>query len=202
MIIAGAGGHALEVLDILQAQSVQDLSVYGERISPLWPRRFPSFSDLDSVKKWLSIHPRFVLGVGNPSFREKLYHQFIQLGGHHQPLRGALPLISPSSQSDQADILSSAFVGAEVELGLGVLVNIGAQIHHEARVGDFSVINPGAILLGACQVGAGCFIGAHATILPGVKVGKDVIIGAGAVIIKDVPEGVTVVGVPGRIIRS
>ena len=200
MIIAGAGGHALEVLDILRPQGLPAVAVYGEKITPLWPKSLPSFSNLHQVNEWLSEHPDFVLGVGAPTFRKKLYQEFIHLGGLHQALRGAQSVISPTAQVATADILTAAFVGAEVRLGVGVLVNAGAQIHHEVSIGDFSVINPGAVLLGACQLGEGCFIGAQATVLPGVKIGNNAIIGAGAVIIRDVPDQVTVVGVPGRII--
>jgi len=199
MIIAGAGGHALEVLDVLRPRNLSSIAVYGEKITPLWPAAIPTFSDLIQVKEWLSQHKEFVLGVGLPVFRKKLYQEFAQLGGSHQALRGPQAVISPSARTEKADILSAVFVGAEVQLGLGVLVNVGAQIHHEVRIGEFSVINPGAVLLGACQLGEGCFIGAQATVLPGVKIGKNAIIGAGAVIIRDVPEDVTVVGVPGKI---
>lgn len=199
MIIAGAGGHALEVLDILRPFSQSSIAVYGEKISPHWPIDLISFSQLDQVKEWLASHPEFVLGVGSPIFRKKLHQEFSQLGGVHKALRGPQCVISPSSQVEKADILSAAFIGAEVHLGNGVLVNVGAQIHHEVSVGNFSVINPGAVLLGACQLEEGCFIGAQATVLPGVKIGKNAIIGAGAVIIRDVPADVTVVGVPGKI---
>ena len=202
MIIAGAGGHALEVLDILRPLSLPAIAVYGEKITPLWPSALPSFSELSQVKEWLTKHQEFVLGVGAPVFRRKLYEAFTHLGGVHQALRGPYSVISPTAQSASADILTSAFVGAEVYLGKGVLVNVGAQIHHEVSVGDFSVINPGAVLLGACQLGEGCFIGAQATVLPGVKIGNNAIIGAGAVIIRDVPDDVTVVGVPGRILAK
>lgn len=198
MIIAGAGGHALEVLDILRPLALPTVAVYGEKITPLWPQSLPSFSDFVQVKEWLSEHPDFVLGVGAPTFRKKLYQEFILLGGLHQVLRGPQAVISPTATVETADILTAAFVGAEVHLGIGVLVNAGAQVHHEVCIGDFSVINPGAVLLGACQLGEGCFIGAQATILPGVKIGNNAIIGAGAVIIRDVPDNVTVVGVPGK----
>jgi sugar O-acyltransferase (sialic acid O-acetyltransferase NeuD family) len=198
MIIAGAGGHALEVLDVLRPLSLSSIAVYGEKITPLWPNGLPSFSELTQVKEWLSKHREFVLGVGSPIFRKKLHQEFTQLGGVYQSLRGPQAVISPTALADRADILTAAFVGAEVQLGLGVLVNVGAQIHHEVSIGDFSVINPGAVLLGAAQLGEGCFIGANATVLPGVRIGDNVTVGAGAVIIRDIPDGATVVGVPGR----
>ena len=202
MIIAGAGGHALEVLDILRNSVKSRIAAYGERISPIWPEELPAFTAWDQVAQWLQTEPDFVLGVGLPDFREKLHEEFSKLGGIHQSLLGPQVVISPSARIVGADILTNSFVGAEVRLGMGVLVNAGAKIHHESKVGDFSVINPGAILLGGCELGDRCYVGAQATILPGVKIGKNAVIGAGAVIIRDVPEGVTVVGVPGRILSS
>jgi sugar O-acyltransferase (sialic acid O-acetyltransferase NeuD family) len=199
MIIAGAGGHALEVLDILRRLSIQSIAVYGEHITPFWPSHLPSFSHLGEVKKWLNSDPSFVLGVGSSEFRKKLFDEFSKLGGQHQTLRGSHAVVSPTAVTEGADVFTSAFVGASVQIGLGVLINVGAQLHHEVKVGEFTVINPGALLLGGCEVGSGCFIGANATVLPGVRVGEGAIVGAGSVIIRDVPAGVTVVGVPGRI---
>lgn len=200
MIIAGAGGHALEVLDILIEQHIARPAVYGEKINPHWPAELPAFSRLEQVSEWLSANAHFVLGLGAPEYRRKLYEEFTTRGGILHALRGALAVLSPTAVADSADLMSGAFVGAQARLGLGVLVNAGAQVHHEVSVGDFSVINPRAVLLGACQVGSGCFIGAQATILPGVSIGDRAIIGAGTVIIRDVPADTTMVGVPGRML--
>jgi sugar O-acyltransferase (sialic acid O-acetyltransferase NeuD family) len=202
MIIAGAGGHALEVLDSLRRSLASNLTAYGEKISPNWPAEVPAFDCWDEVMNLLKLDPSFVLGVGTPDFRKSLYEKFTQSGGVFKVLSGINSVISPSAVSHTADILTNIFIGAQVQLGLGVLINVGAQIHHEVKVGDFSVINPGAILLGGCEVGSGCLIGSQATILPGVRVGDGAVVGAGAVIIRDVPFGATVVGVPGRIIFS
>lgn len=202
MIIAGAGGHALEVLDILGRTIASNLVAYGEKISPHWPDDLQALDCWDEIKKLLQVDPSFVLGVGSPEYRQCLHEKFTNQGGVFKVLSGKHAVISPTATSQQADILTNAFVGAEVKLGLGVLINVGAQVHHEVRVGDFSVVNPGAVLLGGCEVGSGCFIGSQATILPGVRVGDGVVVGAGAVIIRDVPTGATVVGVPGRIVSS
>jgi len=79
-----------------------------------------------------------------------------------------------------------------------VKVNMGAQIHHDCRIGSFSTIAPGACLLGAVTVGEEVFVGANATVLPHRRVGSHAVVGAGAVVTKDVPEGATVTGVPAR----
>jgi sugar O-acyltransferase (sialic acid O-acetyltransferase NeuD family) len=196
MILAGAGGHALEVYDILDSLAyLEELEVFDHNTQKIFFRKRYSVThqleDLSSTD--------FCLGIGSPIYRKKFYDQLLQAGKKHVALRGSQSVISPSAQCAEADIFHLCFIGPETSIGKGCLVNTGAQVHHEAKVGDFSVINPGAFLLGTVQVGEGCSIGAHATILPGIKIGNHVTIGAGAVIIKDVPDGVTVVGVPGRI---
>ena len=51
-------------------------------------------------------------------------------------------------------------------------------------------------------IGDNCYIGTGATILGPVTIGNNVTIGAGAVVIKDIPDGATVVGVPGRVVKT
>lgn len=51
-------------------------------------------------------------------------------------------------------------------------------------------------------IGDNCYIGTGVTILGPVTIGNNFTIGAGAVVTKDVPNGVTVVGVPGRVIKA
>ena len=51
-------------------------------------------------------------------------------------------------------------------------------------------------------IGDNCYIGTGATILGPVTIGNNVTIGAGAVVTKDIPDGATVVGVPGRVVKT
>ncbi len=45
-------------------------------------------------------------------------------------------------------------------------------------------------------------IGSGAVLMCGIKIGKKAIIGAGAVVTKDVNEGETIIGVPGKVLRT
>ena len=206
MVIAGAGGHALELIDVLEniyQPRYNVFTFYDQRpFQGLLMGKYPITNDFDVVRRCFIEDPRFTLAVGRPSARKNLFDRLEELGGELIGLKSHSATISTYSYSLQADILDNCWIGSHVQLGKGVLVNVGAQIHHEAKVGDFSVINPGVILLGACQVGQHSFIGAHATVLPGVKIGDRVTVGAGAVVIRDVPHGVTVVGVPGRVVNG
>ena len=50
-------------------------------------------------------------------------------------------------------------------------------------------------------VGNNVFIGSGAKLLGNITIGDNVKIGANAVILKDIPSNVTVVGVPGKIVK-
>lgn len=202
MIVAGAGGHALELLDILISQGMTENLYFFDGLNSIsiFQDKYPVLKTMDQVRQKFLEDPRFILGTGNPKVRFKIYQDFSKIGGILFPVKGTGLVYSNFAINNDADIFNLCFIGAKTEIGKGSLINTGAQIHHEVKIGEFSEINPGAVLLGKVEVGSFCSIGANATILPKVKIGDNVIVGAGSVVTQDVPDGVTVVGVPGRII--
>lgn len=202
MIVAGAGGHALELLDILISQGMTDNLYFYDGINSIsiFQHVYPVLNTLDQVKEKFLEDPRFILGTGNPKVRNMFYKDFTKAGGKLLSVKGTGIVYSNFTVENDVDIFSLCFIGAQTQIGRGTLINTGAQIHHEVKIGEFSEINPAAVLLGKVEVGSFCLIGANATILPKVKIGDHVIVGAGSVVTHDVPDGVTVVGVPGRVI--
>ena len=202
MIIAGAGGHALEVLDILIANGIKGEFFFYDDLTEkeVFKEKYPVIKSKLELGIKLKDDPRFILGIGTSKLRFHFFQLFTSLGGELIAFSGNSSVISPSSTMQGVDTMNLCYIGPEVRIGKGSLINTGAQIHHEVKIGGFSEVNPGAILLGACQIGAFTSIGTNATILPKLKIGNNVRVGAGAVITKDVPDGVTVVGVPGRIV--
>jgi len=95
-------------------------------------------------------------------------------------------------------VAAQAVIGPCAGLGVGVIVNHGAVVDHDCKVGAFAHIAPCASLGGGVQVGERVLVGAGARILPGVRIGDDVVIGAGAVVLSDVPPGETWTGLPAR----
>lgn len=202
MIVAGAGGHALELLDLLISQEKTENLVFFDEINPgsLFRGKYPILNTEKEVKNHFQNDPNFFLGIGSPNLRRSFYERFVRLGGKLNAIKGHGIARSNFSQGlEGADIFNLCFIGASTQIGNGTLINTGAQIHHEVLIGQFTEINPGAVLLGKVVVGDFCSIGANATILPKVRIGNNVIVGAGSVVTKDVPDGVTVIGVPARI---
>ncbi|MCH6202120.1 acetyltransferase [Aquiflexum sp. LQ15W] len=204
MVVAGAGGHALECFDILTQESLPVLLEFFDDVTKetLVLEKYPIINRQDALESHFVQDPRFILAVGNPAYRVLFYEKFIRAGGTMVNLLGFQNTISPFALLEGVDIFNHCFIGSQVKIGKGTLVNTGAQVHHEVQVGEFCEISPRAVILGAATIGNQTRIGANATILPKIKIGSHVTIGAGSVITKDVPDHVTVVGVPGRIIKN
>ncbi|WP_449398442.1 hypothetical protein [Chryseobacterium wanjuense] len=93
-------------------------------------------------------------------------------------------------------------INAIVKVGRHCIVNTNASIDHDCILEDFVHISPNVALGGNVYVGEGTHVGIGVNVIQGITIGKWCTIGAGAVIISDVPDGCTVVGNPGRIIKS
>jgi sugar O-acyltransferase (sialic acid O-acetyltransferase NeuD family) len=188
MIIAGSGGHGLEVLQLLlnQGYDAERLLFFDENPNKEHVRIFdrPVITNWDELEREIRQESTFCLGVGNPVYRKKLTEQFENLGGKLFGLSG--PFIDTGFvEGASFDQMSYAFVGPESKIGKGVLINTRANVHHECEIGEFTEVGPSAILLGAVKVGKMCRIGAGAVILPGINIGDEVVVGAGAVVTKD-----------------
>jgi len=99
--------------------------------------------------------------------------------------------------------------GAKIGKGLFIDHGMGVVVGETSEIGDNVTIFQGATLGGTGKekgkrhptIGDNTIISAGAKILGSIEIGKNVIVGAGAVVIRSVPDNVTVVGVPGRIVK-
>ncbi len=204
MVIAGAGGHGLEVLEVLLKNGVSknEILFFDEdpKKSNQFIREIKVVSDLSELIRYFMTSNSFCLGVGNPIFRENLFKLLEQAGGTFKPFLAESSFLSHTAIG-RFDAMAFSFIGPETKIGRGALINTKAHVHHECKVGEFSEIGPGSMLLGNSQAGNRCRIGAGAVLLPGIKIGDDVIVGAGAVVTKNFDSGSKIVGVPARIIH-
>lgn len=208
MIIIGAKGLAKEVLEVMYLQNqlkdlyfYDDLSIDGP---DLLFNRFPVIRTLEEAEKIFTWDPSFILGLGNPFLRHKLYLKFIGKGGK------ICSAISPDATIGHFDtvieegsvILMKAVITNNVHIGKGVLINPNCTISHDSIVEEFVEISPGVQITGNVHIGSFSQIGTNATILPKITIGKNCIIGAEALVTKDLPDNSLAVGVPAKVIRT
>ena len=204
MLIAGAGGHAKEVLGIVADVYNHDDIVFFDDYTTIEILfgKFRVIKKVTDLKNHFCINPEFVIGVGNPLDRRAIMKLCIDNGGVLKSI------ISPSAKigkyevylSNGLNIMSGVTISQNVRIGQGTLINLNASIHHDCVVGEFCEISPSAQLLGRVSIGNDTSIGAGAIILPDVIIGNNVMVGAGSVVTKDIPDNTKVVGVPAKII--
>jgi len=88
--------------------------------------------------------------------------------------------------------------GAGVVIGETAVLGDDITLYHGVTLGGVSW-SPGKR---HPTLGNGVLVGAGAKILGPITVGAGARVGANSVVVEDVPEGMTVVGIPGRIVRE
>lgn len=99
------------------------------------------------------------------------------------------------------------------QIGQGFMIDHGCSvvIGETVIMGDYCVLYQGVTLGGTGNdtsykrhpsLGSRIIIGAGAKVLGNIQISDFVKVGAGSVVVKDVPEGCTVVGIPGRCVKS
>ncbi len=100
--------------------------------------------------------------------------------------------------------------GAKIGKRLFIDHGFGVVIGETAEVGDDVLLYQGVTLGGTGgergkrhpTVGNRVVVGTGAAVLGNIKLGDGSKVGAGAVVVHSVPDGATVVGIPGRVVRT
>ena len=202
MIIAGAGGHAKEILTELQWLDYEKPICFFDNTTGAKDTLFdwPVLHNEQSVQKEMTRDKNFIIGVGTPATRESLYWQLVALGAVPYSLLSRYAYIGHSEivLGDGLNVMAGVIITASITIGKGTLVHAHCSIHHDSLIGEFCELSPGCRILGRVNIGNSTSIGTNAVLLPGISIGNYVKIGAGAIVTKNVPDGVTVKGVPGR----
>jgi len=118
----------------------------------------------------------------------------------------------PRAISQLARWVTGIEIHPSATIGRGFFIDhgMGVVIGETAEIGDYVTLFQGATIGGTGKergkrhptLGNHVVVGAGAKILGGIKIGDNVNIGANSVILKSVPPNSTVIGVPGRIIKT
>ncbi|MGF1485678.1 MAG: serine O-acetyltransferase [Prochloraceae cyanobacterium] len=129
----------------------------------------------------------------------------------HQLWYLKIPLL-PRLISHLGRLITGIEIHPGAKIGKGVFIDhgMGVAIGETAIVGDYCSIYQDVTLGGTgdrdCKrhptLGQNVTVGAGAKILGNIYIGDRVRIGASSVVLTDVPPDCTVVGIPGRIVRS
>ena len=212
MIVIGAGGFAIEILEILVSKKYgytkENLFFFDDVNIDQSNNLFDEFKILKSMKDveiiLTTISKDFCLGIGGTSVWKNISEEFEILNGNLKSIISSETTIGSFKTiiSSGCNIMDGVRITNNVKIGKGVLLNLNSTIGHDVVIENYCDLNPGVHISGGCYIESGTTIGTGAVVLPNKKIGKNVVIGAGSVIIKDVPDNSVVVGVPGKIIKT
>lgn len=100
--------------------------------------------------------------------------------------------------------------GASIGYGFFIDHGMGVVIGETAEIGDFVTLFQGVTLGGTGKekgkrhptLGNHVVVGSGAKVLGDIRIGDSVKIGANSVVLRSVPSNSTVIGIPGRVIKS
>ncbi|MBN1452606.1 MAG: acetyltransferase [Anaerolineales bacterium] len=211
MVFWGATGQAKVLRECMQKSGIKLVAVFDN--NPDVPSPFddiPIFYGKDDFERWKQsrsyhLETGFLVAVGGDRGKDRIsIHEYLVSQGLI-PLLAQHPtaFVAANAQiGEGSQILAQSAVCVRAVLGRSCIVNTGAIVDHECRIGDGVHICPGAHLAGCVEIGDFSTVYTGAVILPRIKVGERAVIGAGAVVIEDVPSYSTVVGNPARLIRQ
>jgi sugar O-acyltransferase (sialic acid O-acetyltransferase NeuD family) len=207
IVILGAGGNSLGILDAVEAINAirptyevagilddipenQGRVILGAKVigriaeaGKLQGCRFVNgISSVASFRKIPEVIRR--TGMGNERF-ETIVHPRATVASSAR--------IGPGSA-----ILAGSVICPEAVIGNHVIILQNTTVNHHTRIADFTTLSAGITILGYIEVGRNAFIGGGSTLAPMVKVGDGALVGAGAVVIRDVPAGKVYAGNPAR----
>ena len=207
--IVGAGGHAREVLDVLDACAAGGaaLDVLGFLVDGRFGEvgqlvnGLPILGDLG----WLAAHRdvELLCGIGAPEVRQRETASALALGARF--FTAVHPRVERArgvSIAEGCVIPAGCILGNNVKLGRHVHFNLGCTVGHDSVLGDFATLSPGVHLAGNVRIDEGSSIGTGANIIEKLRVGAWSVVGAGSTVIRGLPANCTAVGSPARVIKQ
>lgn len=195
MYLYGASGHGKVVAEVAE-ECGYNIEAYIDE-NPL-KEKVLSYPVLHEIPPH---EIEILISIGNNRVRKRIVAQGDQF--RYATLIHPKSIISKRVKIGEGTIvMPGVTINAIVKVGRHCIVNTNASIDHDCVLEDFVHISPNVALGGNVYVGEGTHVGIGVNVIQGITIGKWCTIGAGAVIISDVPDGCTVVGNPGRIIKS
>lgn len=199
LVIIGYSGHSYVCIETALLSGFEVVGYFDIEEKLMNPY---NINYLGSENNLTKLDTNLFIAIGNNNLRHQVFER-LSLNNYFSTLIHPNSIISSTtSVSSNVLISAGAIVNAYAKIGHGCIINTSSIIEHECDIDDFVHIAPGAVLAGNVKVGKRSFIGANAVVKQGLTIGEDVVVGAGSVIINDIPSNSTVVGNPGRIIKT
>ena len=194
----GASGHAKVVMDIMNACNIKLGFLFDDDTSIINFNGYEVTSNYNSEQ--LKDYPT-IISIGNNYTRKRIYESHTIID--QQPLIHPSAIISKDVKIGVGSVvMPNVVINSGAVIGKNCIINSSAVIEHDCYIEDYVHISPNAALAGGVKIMEGSHIGIGSSIIQLMTIGKWTTIGAGSVIIKNIPDNSTVVGNPGKVIKT
>lgn len=213
IIILGAGGNCIDVLDAINEINKLEMSPKYRCVGFLddnrkaWGTKVFGVEVLGPLESACSYPDSnfFAHALGSTSYfwrkREILDATGISLDRFVTIVHPSACVSEMSSLGLGTVILQNATVASNATIGNHVVVLANSVINHDVNVKDYTCITSGVCVSGCVTVGEACYLGTNSSMIGGITIGDCSLIGMGAVVLSDVEENSVMVGCPARFLR-
>lgn len=165
LLLVGAGGfgrvvmeHAIEQqYDVAFVDDGYDIGteVYGVKV----------LGHIEDLERLFYDYKKLVVSIGNNKIREKIYQEAKKIGFSFPNIICKSVYISPFAKVGKGCVfLNNVCIQNGANVGNGVLLNPGVEIHHDGRVDDYALIYSNSVVRTMAYVGKRVKIGSTCTI--------------------------------------
>lgn len=204
--IFGASGLAREVKDMCHELGYQNV-ILIDRTTVQSPGLKDTVVAESEIPLLASAGYQFVIAIGEPHIRKRIYARFPDLSYVNVVHRTAtFGRRQQQALGDQFGniVFAGASMTSEIQFGHFGIYNLNCTVAHDCIIEDFVTIGPGANISGNVHLQEGAYIGTGSVILQGkalgakMTIGTFATVGAGAVVTRSVPANRIVKGIPAK----
>lgn len=137
-------------------------------------------SDLPSL---FSTYKKLIVVIGNTKLRAQIYQQAQKIGYDFPNIIATSAYISPFATIGKGCvILNNVVIQNQAQIGNGVLLNPGVEVHHNCSVGDNSLIYSNSVVRTYAKIGQRVLIGSTVSVSVGAVVKDDQVVPDGSTV--------------------
>lgn len=201
LIIVGFSGFGKEVYWLASRLGVT-VSGFLDDSDSVVCNAFDSVRVLGDIDSWVNhVDCQFVIAIGNPRVRKKIYEKMTALGS---PVFATLVDPSAILHMSHVNIGAGTIICAgtvstvDISIGSHVIVNLNCTIGHDTVLEDFVTIAPMVAISGNVHIHDRVEVGTGSCIRQGLIMESGSMLGMGSVLTKNIKRNVVFFGNPAK----